>query len=199
MIILNSLCYVKEEEFIDLVNKKVKNAQDRFIMAITYYSRADKLEDIMGIKVSDVDFDSNVIHANGKIIKMNETLKEITKQAIEQETYERITLAGMPTDTYALNMSSEYIVKTKPLKSTNNGLNPLSRGGLRCRFFAIKNSMGLKNLTFNSLVTSKIVDDMLKTNTKWTTMEIEEYFKENNITRSYYRFYKLINELKEIW
>lgn len=199
MIILNSLCYVKEEEFIDLVNKKVKNAQDRFIMAITYYSRADKLEDIMGIKVSDVDFDSNVIHANGKIIKMNETLKEITKQAIEQENYERITLAGMPTDTYALNMSSEYIVKTKPLKSNNNGLNPLSRGGLRCRFFAIKNSMGLKNLTFNSLVTSKIVDDMLKTNTKWTTMAIEDYFKENNLTRSYYRFYKLLNELKQVW
>lgn len=199
MIILGKLCYVKENEFLEIVNKKVKNAQDRFLMALVYYSKTDKMQDLVGIKTSDIDFDSNIIHTKGGKVKMNNVLRKMAKEALEQETYERITLAGMPTDTYKLNMSSEYVIKTKPLKSTNDGLNPLSYSSLRYRFLALKDSMGLKKLSINSLVSSKIIDDMLKIKHRWTTMEIEEYFKENNITRSYYRFYKLINELKEIW
>ncbi len=196
MIILDKNLYIKENELIERVDT-LKNAQDKFVVLASYYGfRAEKTTDIYNIKVSDVDFENNIIYYAGYTMKMNDYFKKITKEAIEQTEYERLVLAGNLQDTYKLNMESEYVIKPKPLKFNDFGLNPITISGGRTRFSTLKSLMGLEELTFISLGSSKIIEDMLKIKPYWKSLEIKDYFEKNNIKRNNYRFYKLINNNK---
>ena len=198
MIILNNLCYMKESELIEVVKKRVKNPQDRFlILALFYGVNTNKIDDITKIKISDVDFESNVIHYAGTTMPMNEEFRRITKEAIEQTTYETIFIAGTENDTYKLNMDSEYIIKTKPMKISNDGLHYLKYSGFRARLLTLKKKMNIEELTVNSLTSSCIAERLLNIKKDWKSLEIKEYFEKNNIKRSYYRFYKLLIELRD--
>ena len=198
MIILNDLCYMKESELIEVVKKRVKNPQDRFLLIATYYGvNIAKIEDITQIKVSDVDFENNVIHYAGTTMKMNKEFRKITKEAIDQTEYETIFIAGTENDTYKLNMDSEYIIKTKPMKISDDGLHFLTYSGFRSRFISLKKKMNIEELTINSLASSCVAEQMLDIKKNWKSLEIKEYFEKNKIKRSHYRFYKLLIELRD--
>lgn len=196
MIILDKSLYIKENELIERVDT-LKNAQDKFLIMATYYGfKTVKAEDIYNIKVSDVDFEKNIIYYAGYTMKMNDYFKKITKEAIEQTEYERLVLAGNLQDTYKLNMESEYVIKPKPFSFNNYGIDPLKTSGGKTRFSILKSILGLEELTFNSLGSSKLLEEMFAEKSFWKSLEIKDYFEKNNIKKSYYRFYKLINNNK---
>ena len=199
MIVLNNLCYMKESELIEIVRKRVKNPQDRFLLMAIYYGvNTVKIDDITKIKVSDVDFENNVIHYAGTTMKMNEEFRRITKEAIEQTSYERIFIAGTKNDTYKLNMDSEYVIKTKPMSISDDGLHYLKYSGFRSRFISLKKKMNLEEITIYSLATSRIAEDMLNIKKDWKSLEVKDYLEKHNINRSNYRIYKLLQQLQNV-
>lgn len=179
---------------------KFENAIDKFIIVGMFYGLAGESkggEQLLHIKVSDVDFKSKTISLeDGSVVVMDEYLEKITADAIAQSVYVKIGSVGTGhfDEDYNLNMDSPYIIKTKPTKNNGLGTEPLGDQGLKQRIIKISEFIGVRYSRM--ILKQSMVFNMLKeANRTWTTSEAERFLKSKGAS---IRRNKLIEMLKEI-
>ncbi len=138
---------ITKKELEEIMNK-LENGIDKFILAGFYYGlngSSNYKEQLLNLKVDCVDFEKEVINLpDGRVVKMDKLLKQVTKEAIEQKIYIKMGSQGRTNEDYLLNTSSPYIIKPKPTKLNNNGILSLGVGGIKQRIFTISNYIGKK-------------------------------------------------------
>ena len=178
----------------------LENAVDRFIVAGFYYGlncSSDNREGLLNLKVDCVDFENSTIKlSNGYLVKMDSLLKKITSEAINQKIYIKLGNVGNSSEDYSFNESNEYIVKSKPNKRNNYGLEPLTNEGLKTRIRSISEFLGMGSTLNASYLKQSGIYNMLKEeNRVWRTCDAERFLKENNTSL---RRNMLIQMLKDI-
>lgn len=138
---------ITKKELEEIMNK-LENGIDKFILAGFYYGlngASGYKEQLSNLKVDCVDFEKEVINLpDGRVIKMDKLLKQVTKEAIEQKIYTLMGNNMRTNEDYFLNSSSPYIIKVKPTKLTNNGLTSLGAAGVDRRIRMISEYTGKK-------------------------------------------------------
>lgn len=137
----NDGIYTKEE--IVAICDQFINSQDKFLIYGIWYGLKDKrFDDITNIKVSDVDFKNKTITVGKKVIKMDDKLELYCSLAIQEVSYYKLGEMNESTnESYALNINSEYVIRTKPQRNNNHGLNRMTFNGLRTRVENLNNSL----------------------------------------------------------
>lgn len=134
--------YITEKKLIESIYK-LDNAQDRLILAGSFYGLLGTkggAEALRNLKVSDVD--GKIVTIDGIKITMNNYLSDIMAATIAETIYERVD-DERKNSFYYLNMSSEYVIKSRPLPVTNDGLKPISYDGFRSRIRSLSSYLGL--------------------------------------------------------
>lgn len=138
---------ITKKELEEIINK-LENEIDKFIIVGFYYGlngSSNYKEQLLNLKADCVDFEKETINLpDGRVIKMDELLKRVTKEAIEQKIYIKMGNQGRTNEDYLLNASSPYIIKSKPTKLNNNGLMPLKKAGIDYGILAISEFTGKK-------------------------------------------------------
>lgn len=138
---------ITKKELEEIMNK-LENGIDKFILAGFYYGlngASGYKEQLLNLKADCVDFEKETINLpDGRIVKMDKLLKQVTKEAIEQNTYILMGNTEKTNEDYELNIKNPYIIKPKPTKLNNNGLMPLKESGIKFRIMAISNYLGKK-------------------------------------------------------
>lgn len=138
---------ITKKELEEIMNK-LENGIDKFIIAGFYYGlngSSNYKEQLLNLKADCVDFEKETINLpDGRIVKMDKLLKQVTKEAIEQNTYILMGNTEKTNEDYELNIKNPYIIKPKPTKLNNNGLMPLKESGIKFRIMAISNYLGKK-------------------------------------------------------
>lgn len=177
-----------KEEIVAICNQFI-NAQDRFIIYSIWYGLKDsKFEDITAIKVSDVDFDNNIVKVGKKEIEMDDVLKTYISLSIEEDTYFKL---GDITDTngsYSFNMNNPYIVKPKPQSNNNYGAGRMTSNGLRTRINNLNYSLEDYGITLKSRklytggVIYKMHEESKKYGTVWNNSTIKDFKEKHDIS-----------------
>ena len=180
--------YTKEE--IIAICEQFINSQDKFLIYGIWYGLKDKrFDDITNIKVDEVDFFKREIIVGSKIIKMDETLTEYCRSAIEEVSYYKLgDLDGSSNEAYSLNTDSLYIVRSKPQKNNNKGLNRMTFNGLRTRIANLNDSLeGFGVLLkpqklYIGGVLYKMHEESVKNNIIWNNPTIKDFKRKYNIS-----------------
>ncbi|HAT4258781.1 hypothetical protein P5F16_02775 [Clostridium perfringens] len=119
---------------------KLDNGIDKFIVAGIYYglNRSNYREQLLNIKTSSVNLEEFTLTLpNGEKVVMDDLLKEVVREAVEQKIYVKMGSLGGTNEDYELNPNSEYIIKSKPTSSNEMGIKPLTDAGFKSRIRAI--------------------------------------------------------------
>ncbi|MDV5114292.1 hypothetical protein R2Q93_03960 [Clostridium perfringens] len=119
---------------------KLDNGIDKFIVAGIYYglNRSNYREQLLNIKTSSVNLEEFTLTLpNGEKVVMDDLLKEVVREAVEQKIYVKLGSQGGSNEDYELNPNSEYIIKSKPTNSNGYGIKPLTDAGFKSRIRAI--------------------------------------------------------------
>ena len=119
---------------------KLDNGIDKFIVAGIYYglNRSNYREQLLNIKTSSVNLEESTLTLpNGEKVVMDDLLKEVVREAVEQKIYVKMGSLGGTNEDYELNPNSEYIIKSKPTSSNEMGIKPLTDAGFKSRIRAI--------------------------------------------------------------
>lgn len=175
---------ITKKELEEIINK-LENGIDKFIIAGFYYGlngSSNYKEQLLNLKADCVDFEKETINLpDGRIVKMDKLLKQVTKEAIEQKIYIKMGSQGRTNEDYILNSSSPYIIKSKPTKRNNNGIMPLKEVSIGCRIMAISNYTG-KKISPSLLKISGVYEVLKNKNKHWSISKAEEFLKENNMS-----------------
>lgn len=183
----NKGIYTKEE--ITAICNQFINAQDRFLIYGLWYGlKEKKFEDITAIKVSDVNFENNIIKIGNKSIVMDNTLKTYCLLAIEQKEYFKLGDAYDNTnDSYMLNKNNPYIIKVKPQINNNNGMNRMTFNGLRTRIANLNYSLEEYNVLLKPQklymggVIHKMYEEAISNNIQWNNSTIKQFKEKYNL------------------
>lgn len=180
--------YTKEE--IIAICEQFINSQDKFLIYGIWYGLKDKrFDDITNIKVNEVDFFKREIIVGSKIIKMDEILTEYCRSAIEEVSYYKLgDLDGSSNEAYSLNTDSLYIVRSKPQKNNNKGLNRMTFNGLRTRIANLNDSLEEFGVLLKPQklyiggVLYKMHEESVKNNIIWNNPTIKDFKRKYNIS-----------------
>lgn len=175
---------ITKKELEEIMNK-LENGIDKFILAGFYYGlngASGYKEQLLNLKADCVDFEKETINLpDGRIVKMDKLLKQVTKEAIEQNTYILMGNTEKTNEDYELNIKNPYIIKPKPTKLNNNGLMPLKESGIKFRIMAISNYLG-KKMSQNLLKTSGAYELLKNENKYWSIPKATEFLKEHGMS-----------------
>ena len=179
---------------------RLDNGVDKFILAGLFYglNDSDNREQLLSITKEMVDIEKSTITLqSGRVVVMDEILKSVTQEALNQKIYVKMGNQGRTNEDYNFNLDSQYVIKVKPTSKNNNGIEPLTNAGFKSRIRAIS-----EFLTDNTsvLTPSEIKKagayNLLKAQQKsMTIMEAESILKANGLS---IRRNNLIPMLKEI-
>lgn len=190
---------ITKKELKNLVGK-LDNGIDKFILAGFFYGlngEAGYKEQLLTLEVSSVDFtDSKIYLPDGRVVVMDEMLREITSEAIEQTIYTKLGSQGRTNEDYLLNKDCKYIIKIKPTKSNHYGLDPLGNGGIKKRMTMISDYLGVK-LTPSLLKMSGVYNILVSQNKKWTIAEAETFLKNNGLSIRRNNLIPMLREINE--
>ena len=162
---------------------RLDNGIDKFIVAGVFYglNSSDCREQLLNIKISSVNFeDLTLTLPNGRVVVMDNLLKEVVREAIEQKIYVKMGRLGGTNEDYELNPNSEYIIKSKPTSSNEMGINPLSNAGFKSRIRTISMFLvGDTSLTPSLLKKSGTYEKLKTLNKNLTVRSIEVILKES--------------------
>lgn len=195
--------YFTREEIKDVCDMFI-NPQDKFIVYGIFCGLYGKgYKDLLELKVSDIDLENRRINApSGAVIEMDDYLLDIATDTIDPvwgRTYYKYidpSNAGSTTDTYELNMDSEYVLKAKPYSKNNNGLDAMKVNGIQRRLNKLA-EISEVSLNGVDLLRSGIMDKMyqeeLKTGDKWTFASIKTWLKKNGLKGQPFEIYRSYN------
>lgn len=177
--------YIYKEDLIKLVSK-LENYSDKALLFLARNGIGMKFEaeDLVKLKVKDIDFKRNMIYNK----KIDDYTMYLVKRATEEKEYVAL---GSYEKIIVYNMDSEYLFKTRRTKWTNDGLSPLKISGMRGRLQKIKeelndNTIILSNLTLSHVV-DKVIEHQHKIERNLTQSELRDYLKyEFGITKNVY-------------
>lgn len=184
--------YISYDKLKDFLDTTVENVYDKTIFLLIHL--LIPMEDIGLIKVEDIDFISNEIKVKNKIYKFNDYTKDILDKAVAKEYNLRITEHGDVQEIENINLSSSYLLKTRMMKTTNNGLDNLSYIGVYKKVVKYK-EVNLTDLK-NSAIVDKIIETEKENNIKLTTRDVSRWLKANGLSASIYDIYTLKNRIK---
>lgn len=146
----------------------LENEQDKFIVYAMFCGIAGKeVEELRTLKVNQVDFKNKKIILADRMVDMDDTMVELAMGAIKQDKYELIKFSdGAMVQSFEFNMSSEYILKNRPTKTNNMGLDAMKYDAFRKR---------LK--TISQYVDNKITPDVIL-KSGYAYMVYEQYGKD---------------------
>lgn len=177
--------YIYKEDLIKLVSK-LENYSDKALLFLARNGIGMKFEaeDLVKLKVKDIDFKRNMIYNK----KIDDYTMYLVKRATEEKEYVAL---GSYEKIIVYNMDSEYLFKTRRTKWTNDGLSHLKISGMRGRLQKIKeelndNTIILSNLTL-SYVVDKVIEHQHKIERNLTQSELRDYLRyEFGITKNVY-------------
>lgn len=188
----NSNKYFTRREIQNICNE-FQNAQDKFIVygLWTGIMRKDYV-DLVTLKVKDVAEDYSYIQLPDRRILCDDYMKSILKDTIEAEEYSKNLdpdsssepVGGM---TYDFNMSSPYVIKIKPTKKNNDGLDHMKKIAIQTRLAKLSKVFSDMNihLTGKSLERGGIIFNMFIIEAyeqkEWTIEKVAEYMLNENI------------------
>ncbi|WP_415349451.1 hypothetical protein [Clostridium perfringens] len=162
---------------------KLDNGIDKFIVAGIFYglNSSDYREQLLNIKTSSVNFkDSTLTLPNGRVVVMDELLREVTREAIEQKIYVKMGSVGGTNEDYELNQNSEYIIKSKPTDFNDYGIKPLTDGGFKSRIRAISVFLvGNTSITPTVLKKSGTVEKIKTLDKNLSVRSVEKILRES--------------------
>lgn len=179
------------------LTSRLENGIDKFILAGFFYGingEAGYKEQLLNLQVDCVNFiNSTITLPDGRVVVMDDFLKKITAEAINQSIYVKMGSQGRTNEDYALNTDSKYIIKIKPTSRNHNGLDALGEGGIKKRMAMISDFLGVK-LTPSILKKSGAYNKLL-IKSDWNIVEAESYLKTQGLS---IRRNNLIPMLKDI-
>lgn len=148
--------YIPKEKLIKMVNK-LENNTDKAILLLARNGIGMEYEaqDLINLRVKDIDFKHNMIYDK----KIDDYTMYITKLAMNEKEYVAI---GNYDKIIIYNMNSEYLFKTRPTKSTLDGMLPLKPSGFRGRMQKIKAELEDDNIILSNLIMSYIIDKVIE-------------------------------------
>lgn len=148
--------YIPKEKLIKMVNK-LENNTDKAILLLARNGIGMEYEaqDLINLRVKDIDFKHNMIYDK----KIDDYTMYITKLAMNEKEYVAI---GNYDKIIIYNMNSEYLFKTRPTKSTLDGMLPLKPSGFRGRMQKIKAELENDNIILSNLIMSYIIDKVIE-------------------------------------
>ena len=218
-IIVNSSDYINKLKFnsgkyftkreIQQLCKVFSNAQDQFIVYALWNGIMGKdYTDLLNLKVTDIVKDDIgtplYINLPNRRVKCDEFMQKIISYVLEDNIYYQYTDSA--DKSYELNMNSEYVIKVKPTKKTNDGLNHMNKSGIQARliklnevfegeFSDIKIHLTGKSLERSGLMYDLFIKEVYEQK-EWTIYEIDKYLKLkglrgsiNDIYRCYHQKY----------
>lgn len=193
--------YYTKEEIQDLCDLLI-NPQDRFIIYGLFSGICGKAySDLLELKINNIDMVNRVLTTkSGKIISIDDYLYDIIKDC-QDETFGSFYYKyfkaneneGMTSKGYKLEMSSEYIIKSKPYTRNNQGRDPMTLNGIQSRFKRLSEALEME-ISGSDIVKSGLMYTMhqLEENKGivWTHAKIEKWAKENGISAQSYKLYR---------
>lgn len=198
----DELKIINKDELKMMINK-LENGIDKFIVASLFYglNSNDYKEQLLKLTTDMVDLENSTITLpSGRVVYMDCILREATIEAINQKIYVKMGQMGSRTnEDYYINSSSKFIIKSKPSKNNNYGLDALKTAGFKARIRRISNYLtgDSSAITATNLKMAGVYNYLknLKIDKKLTIMEAESLLKENGLS---IRRNNLIPMLKEI-
>ena len=218
--------YLTYEEYLQLLDNIV-NAQDKAIIVLCWVGIVGKeLRDLLGLKITDIDFINNEINFidcenNERFIKLEEFETKILKEAINQDLYQVVKLDedNMIVGNAVLTEEErEKELEKKELKGWGTIYpnqyvlrkigkyedvdlqegNPFSYAGLRNRFYAVKKMSLESAISFKSIYDSGIVYRILRGKIDYTKSRIlKEYIEKEKLVTTAYSLQKVIDIMLE--
>lgn len=184
-----------------------ENTQDKFIVYALWNGIMGKdYTDLVNLKVTDIVKDDIgtplYINIPNRRVKCDEFMQEIIQGVLEDNIYYQYTESD--DKYYELNMDSEYIIKVKPTKKTNDGLNHMNKEGVKTRLAKLSivfkgefDDMEIR-LTGKSLERSGLMYDLFMKEVyeqkEWTISEIDKYLKLKGIKGSINDIYRCYHQ-----
>ena len=202
----NSGKYFTKREIQQLCNV-FSNAQDKFIVYALWNGIMGKdYTDLVNLKVADIVKDDIgtplYINLPNRRVKCDEFMQEIIQDVLEDNIYYQYTETA--DRSYELNMQSEYVIKIRPSKKTNDGLNSMNKVGIQTRLTKLSNVFedefsDMKiHLTGKSLERSGLMYDLFMKEVyeqkEWTISEIDKYLKLKGIKGSINDIYRCYHQ-----
>lgn len=179
---------------------KLDNGIDKFIVAGIYYglNRSNYREQLLNIKTSSVNFkESTLTLPNGRVVVMDDLLKEVVREAVEQKIYVKMGSLGGTNEDYELNPNSEYIIKSKPTSSNEMGIKPLSNAGFKSRMRTISMFLvGDTSLTPSLLKKSGTYEKLKTLDKNLTIRSIEKILKESGYGTKRNTIVEMVQEIR---
>lgn len=182
---------------VEMAVENLLNPIDKFmVMAIFNGINGNGYLELLNLKKSNVDLKNSIIQVSDKTIHMDEVFKKITMDALNQKEYAYLTSDG-DIKYYELNLDSEYIIKSKPMKRNKNGLEPLGVEGFKTRFKNLVASIGLQTTT-GTLEKSGYIEKMHSIKTDWKVEEVRELTRTEKMNVEGYNLLRLYKNFYEI-
>lgn len=170
------------KEVISMCNR-MKGAQDKVLIYGMYLGLGGyQLEELRNLKYSDIK-GLEVVTVNG-----NKEIDEFFLGLIEEAKNEEKNDSE--------NRKSEFIIKGKPCKLNNDGLDPISYQSVQSRLRNICTLLK-ERITYTVLHRSKVIEDMLLINKDWKYAEVRRYLEEKAEKFNAYNIYLKLCEYKE--
>ncbi|HAT4336463.1 TPA: hypothetical protein I9092_001881 [Clostridium perfringens] len=180
---------------------KLDNGIDKFIVAGIFYglNSSDYREQLLNIKTSSVNFEESTLTLpNGEKVVMDDLLKEVTREAVEQKIYVKMGSLSGTNEDYELNPNSEYIIKSKPTSSNEMGIKPLSNAGFKSRMRTISMFLvGDTSLTPSLLKKSGTYEKLKTLDKNLTIRSIEKILKESGYGTKRNTIVEMVQEIRK--
>lgn len=179
---------------------RLDNGVDKFILAGLFYglNDSDNREQLLNITKDMVDMKKSTITLqSGRVVVMDEILKSVTEEALNQKIYIKMGSQGRTNEDYEFNLNSQYVIKVKPTTRNNNGIEPLTNAGFKSRIRSISEFLtgNVSTLTPTKIKKAGAYSLIKSQENKMTIMEAEALLKRNGLS---IRRNNLIPMLKEI-
>lgn len=183
----NAESFITEKEYHDILENKKGNWQDKLAVVLLWNKIKGKnnFNNLLNIKISDVDLYNKTINDNGKITHLQEFEIEIVKKAINEQVYIRTTKEKNEISEVKVDfLTGDYLVKatvgtTNKMVETNQCTYGTFKNRMNKYFNLVLKKTGLTNArVFKSSVFYYMLRDFGR---KLTTSEMEEYAANKNI------------------
>lgn len=177
------LRYVNWNDF----KRAIGRLENPIDVAIVYLLRmgvnGGRFKELINLKSSDIDLKKKTIKFENRTIEIDDEVCDILKEAIEQDKY-TVMLHSESSTPYAsefeFNMACPYLIKQKPKKNNNYGLNPYTFSGITNRIFRITNEMDIGATAMNllqSYAVDRLIEHEKEIGKKLSTSEAFDFFK----------------------
>lgn len=182
---------------VEMAIENLINPIDKFIVLAIYNGiSGNRFVELLTLKKSDINLEKSTITVAGKTIHMDEVFKKVTIDTLNQKEYAYLTSDGV-IKYYELNTKSKYVVKSKPMKRNNDGLEPLGVEGFKTRFKNIVASAGLETTT-GTLEKSGYINRMHSIKKDWKVEEVRELIRTEKMNVEGYNLLRLYKNFYEI-